>query len=92
MTNQKDLWKANLLEFLHNCHIGISHLECSEPTCPLVLNWGGLERKNSKKGYSALVKITKDKFLTVNIQAYELNGLEEPVNLTTRYLRVRKSH
>ena len=85
MTNQKALWKANLLEFLHNCHIGISHLECTNPNCPLVLNWGGLERKNSKKGCSALVKITKDKFLVVDILTYELNGLEEPINLTIKY-------
>ena len=82
---QKDLWKANLLEFLHNCLIGISHLTCSNPTCPLVLNWGNLERKLSKKGKSALVKVTKDKFLTVDILAYELNGLEEPLNLTIQY-------
>ena len=85
MLNQKALWKATLLEFLHNCHIGISHLECTNPNCPLVLNWGGLERKNSKAGKGALVKITKDKFLPVNIQAYELNGLEEPTNLTIKY-------
>ena len=82
---QKDLWKANLLEFLHNCLIGISHLECTNPNCPLVLNWGPLERKNSKKGQGALVKITKDKFLTVDILSYELNGLEEPINLTIQY-------
>ena len=82
---QKDLWKANMLEFLHNCLIGISHLECSNPNCPLVLNWGGIERKNSKKGKSALVKITQDKFLVVAIQTYELNGLEEPINLTIQY-------
>jgi len=74
-----------MLEFLHNCHIGISHLECSNPNCPLVFNWGNLERKNSKKGYGALVKVTKDKFLTVSIQSYELNGLEEPINLTIQY-------
>ncbi|KLL03333.1 MAG: hypothetical protein MRECE_19c015 [Mycoplasmataceae bacterium CE_OT135] len=82
---QKDLWKANILEFFHNCLIGISHLECSNPNCPLVLHWGNLERKNSKKGYSALVKLTKDKFLTVDILTYELNGLEEPINLTIQY-------
>jgi hypothetical protein len=85
MTNQKSLWKATLLEFLHNCLIGISHLECSEPNCPLVLNWGGLERKLSKKGYGALVKITSEKSLVVDIQTYQLNGLEEPVDLTIQY-------
>jgi len=83
--SQKGLWKAQILEFLHNCLIGISHLECSEENCPLVLNWGGLERKNSKKGYSALVKITRDKSLTVDLQDYEINGLEEPVNITIKY-------
>jgi len=31
------------------------------------------------------VKVTKDKFLVVAIQAYELNGLEEPLNLTIQY-------
>jgi len=31
------------------------------------------------------VKITKDKFLTVDILSYELNGLEEPINLTIQY-------
>jgi hypothetical protein len=82
---QKALWKAQLLEFLHNCQIGISHLECSQENCPLVLNWGHLERKNSKQGYGALVKITRDKFLTVDIQDYELNGLEEAVNITIKY-------
>ena len=82
---QKKLWKAQLLEFLHNCQIGISHLECTEEKCPLVLNWGHLERKNSKKGYGGLVKITREKFLTVDIQAYEINGLEEPVNITIKY-------
>ena len=82
---QKKLWKAQLLEFLHNCQIGISHLECTEENCPLVLNWGHLERKNSKKGYGGLVKITREKFLTVDIQSYELNGLEEPVNITIKY-------
>jgi hypothetical protein len=50
-----------------------------------VLNWGGIERKNSKQGYSALVKITKDKFLVVEVLAYELNGLEEAVNITIKY-------
>jgi len=31
------------------------------------------------------VKITKDKFLTVDVLSYELNGLEEPINLTIQY-------
>jgi len=70
---------------LHNCLIGISHLECPNPNCPLVLNWGSLERKLSKKGKSALVKVTKHKSLTVDIQTYQLNGLVEPTNLTIQY-------
>ena len=82
---QKSLWKAQLLEFLHNCLIGISHLECSEAQCPLVLNWGHLERKLSKQGKGALVKITRNQFLTVELLYYELNGLEELVNITIKY-------
>jgi hypothetical protein len=31
------------------------------------------------------VKITKDKFLVVEVLAYELNGLEEAVNITIKY-------
>jgi len=31
------------------------------------------------------VKVTKDKFLTVDILTYELNGLEEPINLSIKY-------
>ena len=85
MTNQKALWKSQVLEFFHNYFIGISHLECSNPTCPLVLNWGNLERKNSKKGKAGFLKITPDKFLTVDILTYELNGLEEPINVSIQY-------
>ena len=47
--NQKSLWKATLLEYLHNCFIGISNLTCSNSNCPLVLLWGEIERKLSKK-------------------------------------------
>jgi hypothetical protein len=45
----------------------------------------GFKLRQFKKGKSALVKITKDKFLTVDILSYELNGLEEPINLTIQY-------
>jgi hypothetical protein len=31
------------------------------------------------------VKITKEKFLVVELLAYELNGLEEAVNITIKY-------
>jgi hypothetical protein len=50
-----------------------------------VLNWGSLERKLSKKGQAALIKITQDKFLVADLQTYQLNGLEEPTNLTIQY-------
>jgi hypothetical protein len=77
MNNQKDLWKAQQLEYLHNCLIGISNLTCSEPICPLVLNWGALENKNSKKGKSALYLISqKDKqWIAVDLIGYQENDL-----------------
>jgi hypothetical protein len=51
-----------MLEFLHQYFIGISQITCSEEICPLVLNWGSLESKNSKKGKAALYLISqKDK-------------------------------
>jgi len=31
------------------------------------------------------VKVTKEKFLTVELLYYEINGLEEPVNITIKY-------
>jgi hypothetical protein len=31
------------------------------------------------------VKVTKDKFLTVELLYYEINGLEEAVNITIKY-------
>jgi hypothetical protein len=82
---QKDLWKANLLEFLHNCLIGISHLECSEENCPLVLNWGGLEKKNSHQGKSALVKITSNYFAVVDLIAYQESDLGTYSDLEVKF-------
>jgi hypothetical protein len=38
LENQKNSWQNNLLEYLHNCFIGISHLACTEEECPLVEN------------------------------------------------------
>ena len=73
--DQKSLWKATLLEYLHNCFIGISNLTCSQDNCPLVLLWGEIERKLSKKGKCAFLKITKDKFLVVELVKYEENDL-----------------
>ncbi|CAI2180300.1 14222_t:CDS:2, partial [Funneliformis geosporum] len=49
------------------------------------LNSCNLERKNSKKGKSGFLKITSDKSLTVDILTYELNGLEEPINVSIQY-------
>ena len=68
--SQKDLWKAQILEFFHNYFIGISNLECSEKNCPLVENWNQLEEKNSKKGKSALYKVSKGKFLALDLTNY----------------------
>jgi hypothetical protein len=75
--DQKTLWKARLLEFFHQYFIGISNLTCSEPTCPLVLNWGALESKNSKKGYSALYLISQKnkQWIPVDLIGYEENDL-----------------
>ena len=77
MNNQKTLWKTQMLEFLHQYFIGISNLTCTEPICPLVLNWGDLEKKQSQQGKAALYLISKkDKqWITVDLIAYEENDL-----------------
>ena len=74
---QKDLWKGQMLEFFHQYFIGISNLTCSEEICPLVLNWGSLERKNSRKGKAGLYLISqKDKqWITVDLIGYQENDL-----------------
>src|SRR5688572_5009405 len=64
-----------MLEFLHQYFIGISKLTCSKDNCPLVLNWGTLEKKNSYQGKSALVKITNQDFAVVDLIAYQENDL-----------------
>jgi hypothetical protein len=64
-----------MLEFLHQYFIGISKLTCSKDNCPLVLNWGTLESKNSYQGKSALVKITAKDFAPVDLIAYQENDL-----------------
>jgi hypothetical protein len=74
-STQKDLWKATQLEYLHNCFIGISHLTCSNPDCPLVLNWGDIEKKQSKKGRAAFYKINQDKWVVVDLEKWEENDL-----------------
>ena len=81
MTNKKptqqSLWKAQMLEFLHQYFIGISQITCSEEICPLVLNWGDLEKKQSKQGKAALYLISrKDKqWIPVDLIAYQENDL-----------------
>jgi hypothetical protein len=74
---QQQLWTNQMLEFLHQYFIGISNLTCTEETCPLVLNWGDLEKKNSQQGKSALYLISnKDKqWITADLISYEENDL-----------------
>jgi len=80
---QKDLWKAQILEFFHQYFIGISNIECSEEYCPLVDNWNDLEKKQTKKGQAALYLISKtdNKWIPVNLINYEENDLGEYSNL-----------
>jgi len=74
---QKDLWKAQQLEYLHNCFIGISNLTCSNDNCPLVYHWGDIEKKQSKKGKAAfyLVSKTENKWVVVDLEKWEENDL-----------------
>ena len=72
---QKDLWTNQMLEFLHQYFIGISNLTCTETICPLMLNWGDLESKNSKKGKAALYLISHKQWITTDLIAYEENDL-----------------
>lgn len=79
---KRDLWKANLLEFFHNYFIGISHLSCTDPECPIVANWDAIEEKLSKKGLGALVKNTSTDFLVAKITDKKINGLEQLTEVT----------
>ena len=72
---QQQLWTNQMLEFLHQYFIGISNLTCSEPSCPLVLNWGSLESKNSQQGQAALYLISHKQWITTDLIAYEENDL-----------------
>ena len=74
---QQQLWTNQMLEFLHQYFIGISNLTCTEEICPLVLNWGDLEKKNSQQGKAALYLISqKDKqWITADLISYEENDL-----------------
>ena len=72
---QQQLWTNQMLEFLHQYFIGISQITCTETSCPLVLNWGDLESKNSKQGKSALYLISHKQWITTDLIAYEENDL-----------------
>ena len=91
---QKDLWTTQMLEFLHQYFIGISNLTCTEPICPLVLNWGDLEKKNSKKGKAALYLISHKQWIPVDLISYEENDLggysEVEIELRSRTTRRMK--
>ena len=84
---QKDLWKAQVLEYLHNCLIGISHLACSQEkeNCPLVHHWNELETKLSKKGKAALYKITAEHTVVVDLVNYETNDLGTYENIEIQF-------
>jgi len=79
------LWKAQILEYLHNCLIGISHLACTEADCPLVYNWNELETKLSKKGKCAFYKITGDNWVVVDLIKYETNDLGTYENIEIQF-------
>ena len=74
---QQQLWTNQMLEFLHQYFIGISNLTCTEEICPLVFNWGDLEKKQSQDGKAGLYLISrKDKqWIPVDLISYEENDL-----------------
>ena len=74
---QQQLWTNQMSEFLHQYFIGISQITCSEEICPLVLNWGDLEKKQSQQGKAGLYLISrKDKqWIPVDLSSYEENDL-----------------
>lgn len=83
----KALWKALILEFCHNYFIGISNLICSQEDCPLVLHWDDLEEKNSKKGKSAIIQVSKKahKFLVVDLEENDENDWGQIEKMVIRY-------
>lgn len=85
--SQKDLWKNQVLEYLHNCFIGISNLTCSNPDCPLVYYWGDIEKKQSKKGKCAfyLVSEKENKWVVVDLEKYEENDLGTYKNIEIKF-------
>lgn len=85
--DQKDLWKAQQLEYLHNCFIGISNLTCSNSVCPLVYHWGEIEKKQSKKGKCAfyLISQKENKWTVVDLEKYEENDLGEYENIEIQF-------
>jgi len=72
---QQQLWTNQMLEFLHQYFIGISNLTCTETICPLVLNWGDLEKKQSQAGKASLYLISHKQWITTDLIAYEENDL-----------------
>jgi len=82
---KKDLWKAQVLEYLHNCLIGISHVQCSNDNCPLVYNWNELETKQSKKGKCVFYKITANHWIVVDLIKYETNDLGTYENIEIQF-------
>jgi len=82
---QKDLWKNQQLEYLHNCFIGISNLTCSNSDCPLVYSWGDIEKKQSKKGKVAFYKISQGKWVVVDLEKYEENDLGGYDNIEIKF-------
>jgi len=84
-TTPQAFWKAQVLEYLHNCLIGISHLQCSNENCPLVYNWNELETKLSKKGKAALYKITANHWIVVDLVNYETNDLGTYENIEIQF-------
>ena len=84
-TTPQALWKAQVLEYLHNCLIGISHLACSQENCPLVYNWNELETKLSKKGKCVFYKITANHWIVVDLIKYETNDLGTYENIEIQF-------
>ena len=84
---QKNLWKNNLLDYLHNCFIGISNLTCSNPDCPLVYNWGEIEKKQSKQGKCAFYQVsqTENKWIVVDLEKWEENDLGGYDNIEIKF-------
>lgn len=82
---KKALWQAQILEYLHNCLIGVSNLECSNKDCSLVLNWNDLETKQSYKGESAFYKLSPNNWVALDLIKYETNDLGTYDNIEIKF-------